>query len=58
MSDAGKKGRKEDTEGWRRVEGGNKLKEMMSQHASGVGRLLGGFEGRITKGYRGFGDVQ
>ena len=49
----GKLGKKEDSEfegeGWRRLEEGNKLKEMMSQHARGVGRLWGRFEGRLTK---------
>ena len=49
----GKLGEKETSEGRQfergGMEGGNKLKEMMSQHAKGVGKLLGGFEGRLTK---------
>ena len=40
MRDAGKED-KEFEEGCRRLEEGNKLKQMMSQHARGVGRLLG-----------------
>ena len=48
MRDAGKEDREFEGEGWRRLEVGNKQREMMSQHARGVGRLLGGFEGRLT----------
>ena len=47
MRDAGKKGRQ--GEGWRKVEGGNKVKTRRewSKHAREVGRRLGGFKGRI-----------